>query len=90
MFNAIKEFFFGKPAATPAVDAKVEAANQAPYKVEEPVAVAPVVEVAPVAPIVEEVKAAPAKKPAKMTASKKPAAPKKTTGAKKGGRKPKA
>jgi hypothetical protein len=87
MFNAIKEFFFGKPAVAqaPVVDVKVEAVNQAPYKVPEPV-----VATTP-APVAEEaVKPAPAKKPAKMTASKKPAAPKKPAGAKKGGRKPKA
>jgi hypothetical protein len=87
MFNAIKEFFFGKPAVAqaPVVDVKVEAVNQAPYKVPEPAAPTP-------APVVVEdaVKPAPTKKPAKMTASKKPAAPKKPAGAKKGGRKPKA
>jgi hypothetical protein len=92
MFTAIKEFFFGKPAVVqaPAVDVKVEAVNQAPYKVETPVVdLADIAIAQRPAPVVEEVKAAPAKKPAKMTASKKPAATKKPAGAKKG-RKPKA
>jgi len=60
MFNAIKEFFFGKPQAAP----------EAPYKVETP---APVEVVAPVvaAPGAAK-KIAAVKKPA----AKKPAAPK--------------
>lgn len=37
MFNKIKEFFFGKPnEVTSTADAKVEAANAAPYKIEPP------------------------------------------------------
>ena len=69
MFKAIKEFFVGKKAE--------EAATQAPYKVETPVA-----EVAerPTAPAVEAKKAsAPkSKKPsgARKPAARKPAAPK--------------
>jgi len=49
MFKAIKEFFFGKPVATPV-------ANTAPYKVPEPAAVTPIplVVEAP-APVVVEV-----------------------------------
>ena len=88
MFNAIKEFFVGKPKAAPEVES-------APYKVPEPAAttpiplvVEPVVEVpAPVvAPVVEvpAPKATPAKKaPAKKqqyakknSAPRKPRAPK--------------
>jgi len=57
MFKAIKEFFLGKPAETAQPDA-------APYKVETPVAPAPVVEA--------KVEA----KPAKAPKAKKPAAPK--------------
>jgi hypothetical protein len=83
MFKAIKEFFFGKPVVDVKVDAKVEAANSAPYKVPEPAAVTP-------APVAVSAKTESAKKPAKIAASKKPAAPKKPAGAKKGGRKPKA
>ena len=75
MFGFLKKLFGGdtetnKAAGVqieqaPVVDAKVEAANQAPYKVETPVAPAPVVEAAPapvVAPVAEVAKKAPAKK----------------------------
>lgn len=63
MFKAIKEFFVGKPQPT-TTDAKVDAVNAAPYKIE-----APVVEVANVA----STKPATAKR---APAVKKPAAPK--------------
>jgi hypothetical protein len=82
MFGFLKKLFGGdtetnKAAGvqveqSPVVDAKVEAANQAPYKVETPVKAAPVVEAAP-APVAK----APAKKkpqaekPAAITAPKK-------------------
>ena len=75
MFKAIKEFFFGKPAAT-------EAAPVAPYKVEAPVfkptADAAPVEAAP-APVAKKSPAPRAKKVAavKKPAAKKPAAVKK-------------
>ena len=91
MFNAIKEFFVGKPKAAPEVETPV--AESAPYKVPEPAATTPiplvveqVVEVP--APVVAEVvpaaKPAPAKKaPAKKqqyakknSAPRKPRAPK--------------
>ena len=88
MFNAIKEFFVGKPKSAPEVETPV--AESAPYKVPEPAAttpiplvVEPVVEVS--APVVAEApKAAPAKKaPAKKqqyakknSAPRKPRAPK--------------
>ena len=88
MFNAIKEFFVGKPKLAPEVETPV--AESAPYKVPEPAAttpiplvVEPVVEVS--APVVAEApKAAPAKKePAKKqqyakktSAPRKPRAPK--------------
>ena len=71
MFGFLKKLFGGdtetnKAAGVqieqaPVVDAKVEAANQAPYKVETPVAPAPVVEAAP-APVAEVAKKAPVKK----------------------------
>jgi hypothetical protein len=73
------------------VDAKVEAANQAPYKVETPVAPAPVVEAAP-APVAEVAKKAPAKKKpqaAKPKAEKPAQKPAAITAPKKSGRKPK-
>ena len=76
MFNAIKEFFVGKPKAAPEVESPV--AESAPYKVPEPAAttpiplvvepvVEPVVEVP--APVVTEV--APAATPAKKAPAKK-------------------
>ena len=72
MFNAIKEFFFGKPQAVPA------AAPEAPYKVETPapvevVAPAPVEVVAPVKAVRKPRANVAAKK---IAAAKKPAAPK--------------
>ena len=76
---------------SPVVDAKVEAANQAPYKVETPVAPAPVVEAAP-APVAEVAKKAPAKKKpqaAKPKAEKPAQKPAAITAPKKSGRKPK-
>jgi len=66
MFNAIKEFFVGKPKAAPEVESPV--AESAPYKVPEPAATTPiplVVEVLPAgteASIVAPAKKAPAKK----------------------------
>jgi hypothetical protein len=39
MLNWIKNLFVGTPAPTPTIDAKVEAANAVPYKVETPVIV---------------------------------------------------
>jgi hypothetical protein len=87
MIEFIKKLFGAKPAA-PVVDAKVEAANSAPYKVPEPAAttlIPLVVEVAPVAEV-KPVKAAAPKKPAtKKPAAKTAPAPKKE-GAKKPGR----
>ena len=84
MFNAIKEFFLGKPVQAPKVE-------EVPYKVE----VAPVVQdYADIAiaqmPAPVAVKATPAAAPKKAAAVKKPAAPKKPAGGKKSGRKPKA
>jgi len=69
MFNAIKEFFFGKPQAVPA------AAPEAPYKVETPV---PVEVVAPIEAVRKPRANVAAKKIAavKKPAAKKPAAPK--------------
>ena len=85
MFNAIKEFFVGKPKAAPEVETPV--AESAPYKVPEPaattpipLAVEPVVEVpAPVVAEVAPAKKAPAKKQQyakKNSAPRKPRAPK--------------
>jgi hypothetical protein len=92
MIEFIKKLFGAKPAAAPVVDAKVEAANSAPYKVPEPVTPAPLVpEVKPVVAVepvaeVKPVKAAAPKKPApKKPAAKIAPAPKKE-GAKKPGR----
>ena len=86
MFNAIKEFFLGKPVQAPKVE-------EVPYKVE----VAPVIQdysdiaIAQMpAPVKAAPVKAPAKAPAKAAAVKKPAAPKKPAGGKKSGRKPKA
>ena len=97
MFGFLKKLF-GSDAETnkaagvqieqaPVVDAKVEAANQAPYKVETPAAPAP----AP-APVVAPVAKAPAKKKpqaAKPKAEKVAQKPAAITAPKKGGRKPK-
>jgi len=99
MFGFLKKLFGGDTETNKAagvqieqelvVDAKVEAANQAPYKVETPVESAPVVEPAPVA---EVAKKAPAKKkpqavkPKAEKVAQKPAA---ITAPKKSGRKPK-
>lgn len=69
MFKALKEFFFGKPAAP-------VAETPAPYKVE-----APVAEVKADRAVATETVAAPAK--AKAAKPKKPAAPKKAAPAKK-------
>lgn len=79
MFKSIKEFFFGKEVAAPAGDAKVEAVNAAPYKVEPPVltevvtkpkaapkAKAPAAKAAPA-----KAKPAPAKKPVAKAPAKK-------------------
>jgi hypothetical protein len=101
MFGFLKKLFGGdtetnKAAGvqveqSPVVDTKVEAANQAPYKVETPVEAAPVVEAAP-APVAEVAKKAPAKKkpqaatPKAEKVAQKPAA---ITAPKKSGRKPK-
>jgi hypothetical protein len=81
MFNAIKEFIFGKPPTAPApVNPQItDAVTQAPYKVPEPAATVqtelPLVQleqvpapVAEVAPVVAET--APAKKPRKPRAPK--------------------
>jgi hypothetical protein len=95
MFGFLKKLF-GSDAETnkaagvqieqaPVVDAKVEAANQAPYKVETPAAPAP-------APVAAPVAKAPAKKkpqavkPKAEKVAQKPAA---ITAPKKSGRKPK-
>lgn len=83
MFNAIKEFFVGKPKAAPEVESPV--AESAPYKVPEPAATTPiplVVEVLPAgteASIVAPAKKAPAKKQQyakKNSAPRKPRTPK--------------
>lgn len=80
MFKAIKEFFLGKPAAT-TTDAKVEAVNAAPYKIEAPV-LTEVVDTKPA----KAKKAPAAKKPA---VAKKPAAAKKAPAKKTGVKKSK-
>jgi hypothetical protein len=88
MFSFIKKLFgFGStPAAAPVIDAKVEAANSAPYKVPEPAGTTPV-------PLVSD-KAVEAVVKSLAPAKKKPAPKKqsvaKKTPAKKAGRKPKA
>ena len=78
MFNAIKEFFVGKPKAAPEVENKSAHPLDAfaPYKVPEPAAttpiplvVEPVVEVP--APVVAEVAPAPKAAPAKKAPAKK-------------------
>jgi len=87
MFGFLKKLFGGDTETNKAagiqieqaqvVDTKVEAANQAPYKVETPVAPAPVAEVAKKAPAKKKPQAAkpkaekPAQKPAAITAPKK-------------------
>ena len=99
MFGFLKKLFGGdtetnKAAGVqieqaPVADAKVEAANQAPYKVETPVEAAPVVEAAPA---VEVAKKAPAKKKpqaAKPRAEKPSQKPAAITAPKKSGRKQK-
>jgi hypothetical protein len=74
MFNAIKEFIFGKPPAAPVNPQITDAVTQAPYKVPEPAATTPIplvveaelplVQLEQVsAPVVAE--AAPVKKPRK-------------------------
>jgi len=101
MFGFLKKLFGGDTETNKAagiqieqaqvVDAKVEAANQAPYKVETPVAPAPVVE-AVSAPVAEVAKKAPAKKKpqaAKPKAEKPAPKPAAITAPKKSGRKPK-
>ena len=101
MFGFLKKLFGGdtetnKAAGvqveqSPVVNTKVEAANQAPYKVETPVEAAPVVEAAP-APVAEVAKKAPAKKKpqaAKPKAEKVAQKPAAITAPKKSGRKPK-
>jgi len=75
MIGFIKKLFGSKPeeAAAPVVDARVEAANSAPYKVPAPAETTPI-------PLVHEV--APAKKPAskkRYYAKKTPAASKPAT-----------
>jgi hypothetical protein len=86
MFNAIKEFIFGKPPTAPApVNPQItDAVTQAPYKVPEPEATTPIPLVkldqeSPTVPMVEAVvefvpvpvvEAAPAKKPRKPRAPK--------------------
>jgi len=73
MIGFIKKLFGGKAEEAPVINTAVEAANSAPYKIEEPVVATPVAEVAPAA-----------KKPAakkqqfakKTPAKKKPAASK--------------
>ena len=89
MFNAIKEFFFGKPKEAPKEECpyKVETAPvnvEAEGKVEAP---APVVE-APAAAPAPVVEAKPAKSK-KKPAAKKPASEKKPATTKPRGRKPK-
>ena len=83
MFNAIKEFFVGKPKAAPEVETQV--AESAPYKVPEPAATTPIPLVVQLLPAGTEASiAAPAKKaPAKKqqyakknSAPRKPRAPK--------------
>ena len=83
MFNAIKEFFVGKPKAAPEVETPV--AESAPYKVPEPAATTPIPLVVQLLPAGTEASiAAPAKKaPAKKqqyakknSAPRKPRAPK--------------
>ena len=78
MFSFVKKLFGfdNTPVAAPVVNAKVDAANSAPYKVPQPAAFT-------IIPLVAEV--APKKKPA---SKKQPVA--KKTPAKKAGRKPKA
>jgi hypothetical protein len=107
MFGFLKKLFGGdtetnKAAGVqveqaPVVDAKVEAANQAPYKVETPVFLTPeavpvvVAEEAPVV-VAEVAKKAPAKKKpqaAKPKAEKPAQKPAAITAPKKSGRKPK-
>ena len=74
MFNAIKEFIFGKPAQAPVNPQITDAVTQAPYKVPEPADTTPIPLVVQAelplvqleqasAPVVAEV--APAKKPRK-------------------------
>jgi hypothetical protein len=93
MFGFLKKLF-GSDAETnkaagiqieqaPVVDAKVEAANQAPYKVETPAAPTPVVAPVAKAPAKKKPQAA---KPKAEKSAQKPAA---ITAPKKGGRKPK-
>jgi hypothetical protein len=75
MFNAIKEFIFGKPPTAPVNPQITDAVTQAPYKVPEPEATTPIPLVkldqeSPTVPVVEAVpapvvEAAPAKKPRK-------------------------
>ena len=60
MLKTIFSWFTGKPV--PGTEAPAVAKEAAPYKVEAPVAVAPIVEAAPVATVAE---AAPKKAPAK-------------------------
>ena len=87
MFNAIKEFFVGKPKAAPEVETPAPApvAESAPYKVPEPAATTPIPLVVQLLPAGTEASiAAPAKKaPAKKqqyakknSAPRKPRAPK--------------
>jgi hypothetical protein len=73
MFNAIKEFFMGKPAPQPVATPREEVA---PYKVEPPVAAAPAVKksAAPRAKKPAAATKAPAKKPATPRKPKAPAA----------------
>ena len=93
MFGFLKKLF-GSDAETnkaagvqieqaPVVNAKVEAANQAPYKVETPAAPAPVVAPVAKAPAKKKPQAA---KPKAEKSAQKPAA---ITAPKKGSRKPK-
>lgn len=90
MFNAIKEFFSGKPAVSPTV----EVANQAPYKVPEPTVIQDYADIAiaqlpdprtpaSVPPVVKKAVAEPVKAPAKMSAPKKKPDGHKPAGAKK-------
>jgi len=66
MFNAIKEFFFGKPQAAP----------EAPYKVETP-AFKPTADAAPVDTVpAAETPVKAVRKPRATVAAKKPAVPK--------------
>ena len=85
MFNAIKEFFVGKPKAAPEVETPAPVAESAPYKVPEPEATTPIPLVVQLLPAGTEASiAAPAKKaPAKKqqyakknSAPRKPRAPK--------------